>query len=146
MSQKEILKMLFEEHHRQYTSRWKSVSNSTNATIATYILITSWTLISKTPPTAEIKPFIIGFVTILASITSISIIASIPNIKSIAQVIEKINLALGLYEKGKYLDGESLYPDKWKNFGSRHHYSVVGNCILIWCSCTLCISAIYIRN
>lgn len=36
----------------------------------------------------------------------------------LARVVHQIDCVLGMYERGKYVSDESLFPDHWKAFGS----------------------------
>lgn len=39
------------------------------------------------------------------------------------QIIAKIDTVFGLFEKGAYLPGESIYPEKWKTHGTKRAFS-----------------------
>ena len=146
MVDRDILKMLFEEHHRQYQARWQGIHLAARGTVASLALISGWILLARQPPAPEIRPLLMGFVLVLTFLSGATIVSSIRNIRKIAEVIERVNIALGLYQVGRYLEGESLYPPEWRGFGTRHKWAVIANLVLLCVAAAMAIGTILLRH
>lgn len=145
MENLEVLKMLFEQHHQQYSTRWQNVASTARGTIATFTLFTGWILLSKDDPSEKVIPWLVLFISVFGIFSMIYVLVSIKNIRKIASVIEKINYALGFYEIGKYIPNETLYLSTWKGFGSRHKWAVIGYLILMSVSAIMALGAVFSR-
>ena len=145
MEDKDVLKMLFEEHHRQISKWWNSINHVVKGTIALFSIMTGWVLLARNPPPDDLKSLIIVIVSVFSVLSCIVILYYEKNIKTIGTVIIKINSALGLYENDRYIEGDSIYPEKWKTFGLNHKWQIVGNIITICCSAIICVSAVWLR-
>lgn len=142
----EILKILFQEHHRQYAEKWHNVHVTTQASSASLLAVTGWILLGKEIPNSHLVPYIIGFIITISLIACGSVFSNIHNARRVAEVIEKINIGLGLYEVGKFLPEQTLYPEKWRGFGSRSKLGMIFNCLLILISAGVCIAAVLTRS
>jgi hypothetical protein len=120
MNDKEIdvLKMLFAEHHRQLAEKRQKIHGVAEKTLAVFLIITGWLILTKEPLTPGVRWVIIIVAIVLAGGACRSIYTNNRSYHAIARVVGRINEALGLYEGGEL----SIYPDEWKDFGKRGEF------------------------
>lgn len=127
MDDSAVLKMLFEEHHRQLAEGRRYMHALTERTVGVLLLLTGWIVIAESPRIGRVRLILI------ASIVAVSLGACALQFvyhrgyARTARVIAKLNQALELYNAGRFLPDAALYPDSWKTFGSG---SRVGNFLL----------------
>ena len=115
----ELLKMLFEEHHRQLASKRQKIHSIAERTTALLLIASGWMIVKDKSLPTGVHWIIIGVVAFIAGAACYTIYRNNVKYFEVARVICKINKSLSLFELNKYYPGESLYPDKWKNFGEK---------------------------
>lgn len=124
-----ILKAAYSAHKNEILQRQRMDSIAGAGSIIFYLL--SFRVISLYPPAAKILSsltFKCASTIIFVIITDIIIYFMVKNytrICELQQIIAKIDTSFGLFEKGAFLTGDSLYPEKWKNYGTRRAWSVI---------------------
>jgi len=113
----EILKMLFEEHHRQLAAKREKIHNISERTTALLLVITGWLVVTENPLSKELKWIIIGAVFIIAGAACFTIYNNNRAYHKVKGVVRKINASLGLFKPNKSLSKETLYPEDWGKFG-----------------------------
>jgi hypothetical protein len=125
MKDNEIIKLLFEIHHRQIEERRTKIHNITQKTIGILIVVAGWLIISKNPPSGDMK---LAVILAVIAISTISCFFQYNNTRAymqIASVIQKLNQILKVYKVGHFIDNEALYPDAWKKFGQESYVRTI---------------------
>src|SRR5215213_4000873 len=118
-----ILKMLFEEHHRQLAEKRQKIHSVAEKTLAIFLIIAGWLIFTKEPLTPGVRWVIIIVATVLAIGACRSSYINNRLYYAIAGVIRRLNEALGLHKEGEYIPNKSIYPDEWKRFGKRGKFT-----------------------
>jgi len=124
LTQKDIdlLKMLFEEHHRQLSAKRQKIHSTTEKALAAFLLIAGWLIVAKDNISPGILFVIIGVVAILAVASCASVRTNNRSYYKVARVIGRINVALHLCKKGLFGLEESICPEEWENFGKEGEF------------------------
>ena len=115
----EILKMLFEEHHRQLAARRQKIHSISERTLGLLMVITGWQVVTDKSLTGGLHWVIISAVIIIAGAACFTIYNNNSVYYKITPVVRKIGMALELFVPNKFLPNESIYPDDWKGFGEK---------------------------
>lgn len=128
---KQTLRMLFQLHHQQLWEKRQHIHHFTERVVGLLVIIFGWLLIS-------VKPHGLLLWAIVAGVIAIGIVACIilyrtnRGYSEIAAVVRRLNEALALYDGGRYMPGEPLYPKRWRSFGRSgtlatvwHHLTIV---------------------
>jgi len=134
----ELLKLLFETHHRHLTERRQKIHAITERTVGLFIVITGSLILSNVQPPMLLRSSLVFVVVLLAAMACYLQSGNNNTYGDIAKVVRKLNERLGLFDKATFGLAEPLYPEKWKSFGSNplilHHYmtivSVAAICII----------------
>jgi hypothetical protein len=51
---------------------------------------------------------------------------AIGHMDELAQIVVRLDVQLGLFEKDRFLTGDSIYPEEWKLFGAGWHDPLMG--------------------
>ncbi len=119
MNDFEILKLLFEEHHRQLAAKRQKIHSIAERTLALLMGIAGWLVVSDKPLSEDFSWIITFAVLIITGAACFTIYNNNRAYFEVAIVIRRINELLGLFEPNKFLPNEPLYPDSWKKFGER---------------------------
>lgn len=142
----EKIKMVYSEHCRQITVLRQKIHTLTEKTVGILLLLAGWGIISKTQFTPSIKIILVLIVCILCISSCVMIFTNNRSYLANARVIKKINIMLNFFENGKYLINDSLYPQKWKNFGDYGKISgIIGHWSIIISVSILTIMSILIH-
>ena len=125
MDDSEIIKMLFEVHHRQMEEKRTIIHNITQRTIGLLGIVTGWLIVSKNHPNESMKLPLVFAVIAISSISCIIQYANNRAYMQIASVIQKLNEKLGVYDVGRFIDNKALYPDAWKKFGRENYIRTI---------------------
>ncbi len=133
MNDDEKMKMLFQEHHRHLSEIKQKVQGLTQRTITLLALATGWLILAKKPPDLVYLKFILILAFLLIGGASIFALNRFnKNYRKEAKIISKINRYFELFDDGRYINGVSIYPDSFKNFGdesvpygTKHHYIAI---------------------
>lgn len=140
MNDFEILKTLFEEHHRQLAAKRQKIHSISERTLALLMVIAGWLIVTEKPLTGGLHWIIIGAVAIIAGTACFTIYNNNRAYHDVARVVGKINVALDLFEPNKYLSNESLYPEAWKKFGEKGKLKgFLPHCVMIIAATVFCI-------
>jgi len=113
-----VLKMLFEEHHRQLSETRDKIQTITHRVVGVITVAIGWLILADQVPSGVLRWMLVGGVVLIALAACITLLRYNRNYRTISKVVAKINLAFGLFETGRYLPDDSAYPDGWKKFGS----------------------------
>ena len=114
----ETLKILFLEHHRHLSETKQKIQSLTQRVIGFLTLVTGWLILSKQSLPVELG-FMLSIIILVIGVSSVvTLVRFNKSYRAESKVIAKINISLGLFVKGKFLDNDSLYPQSWKEFGS----------------------------
>lgn len=142
----EILKLLFVEHHRQLTEKRHKIHATAEKTLALLLLIAAWLVITKEPLVPGIHWVIIGAVIMISAAACKSIYRNNKSYHAIARLVQRLNDSLGLYEEGRFISDESLYPADWKLFGERREIQgALFHVLAISAGAALCVVAAFLR-
>jgi len=142
-----VLKMLFEEHHRQLAEKRQKIHSVAEKTLALFLIVAGWLISTKEPTAPGVRWVIIIVAAVVAFGACRSIYINNRSYYSIAAVMRDINQALCLFEPGKYLPDQALYPNKWKEFGMQGKVSgALFHILAISVAATLCVLAALMRN
>lgn len=134
-----VLKMLFAEHHRQLAEKRQKIHSVTEKTLAIFLIIAGWLILTKEPLTPGVRWVIIIVAIVLAIGACRSIHTNNRSYYAIARVVRRINEALELYG--------SIYPDEWKNFGKRGEFKgAFFHILAISAGAALCVFAAFVRT
>jgi len=114
----DTLHMLYTEHHRQNTARREKIHGITERTVGVLVIIGGWLLISDTPLSESLRWVLVFQVATLAVAACYSVYMNNRSYLRTAQVIQKLNTALRLYEPGAFVPNEPLYPPPSESFGA----------------------------
>jgi len=146
MKDDEILKMLFEEHHRQLVNKRQKIHNTAERTLALLMVIAGWLVINDKPLTGGIHWILIIAIALITFGACTIIYRNNRSFFAIAKVMKKINTALGLYDKNRFNIEESIYPDKWRNFGEQGEFwGVFTHYIMVIAMAILCVIATFTK-
>lgn len=146
-----ILKMLFEEHHRQLVGKRQKIHSMTERTLTILLLIAGWLIFAKNPMTLGVRWVIIGLVLVVALWACKSIYNSNRAWYEVADVIRRLNQALGLHDQNRFIHVvEAVYPPKWKTFGKVGKLGNLGGALshilAILGGTVLCVFAAWMRT
>ncbi len=143
---RDFLKLLFEEQHRQLVQKRQKIHATSEKMLALFAIIAGWLVLAKSPLTPRVHWVIIGAVIIFAISSCLSVYTNNRSYYTIARTISKINKALGLFQKGKFLPNEFIYPAAWENFGERGEFrGAFFHIMSILTGAVLCIVAAFLR-
>jgi hypothetical protein len=138
-----ILKMLFEEHHRQLTNKRQKIHSTTEKTLAIFLIIAGWPMLAKNPMAPSLRWVLISVALLIFLTASGHIYVNNHSYFAIARVVGRVNVALGLYEKGKFPGGEALYSKEWKSFGIKGEFrGALSHILAILAGLLLCFFAV----
>lgn len=103
--------MLFEVHHRQLEERRQRIHGITQRTVAVFIVIAGWLVASKDPPTGSLRWLIVIGVLVLGGTACHVLYNHNLTYLEIARIVRRLNDAFGLFEKGKYIEAQSIYEE-----------------------------------
>ena len=142
MDDHEVLKMLFEEHHRQLAAARLKIHTTAERTLALLTIIAGWLVISDKPLIGGLQWILIVAITLITFGACSIIYRNNSKYYKVAKVMPKINTALGLFEPNKFYPNESIYPESWKTFGEKGiFWGVFTHYIMIIAVAILCIIA-----
>ena len=143
MENYEILKLLFETHHKQLEEKRKRVQDITERTILLLTVIAGWLISSDYSIKNEFKMIIIISLIIITVIAFYLIYINLGSYYKIFSVIKKINIAFGLYTKDKFIPDDSLYPKEWKNYGPKIKFGgLIAYWIIILLMSSICVAVV----
>lgn len=146
MSDFDILKMLFDEHHRQLSEKRQKIHGIAERTMALLIVVAGWLVIIDKPLSGNLSWMIIVTIAIIALTACWNIYVNNRAYFLIANVIRKINIAFGLFEPNKFVTQEALYPSVWEDFGLRGKVTgFIFHCLTILAATMLCIVLILMK-
>jgi hypothetical protein len=146
MEKDEVLKMLFEEHHRQLSETREKIQTLTHRVVGVLTVATGWLILADQVPSGVLRWMLVGGVVLIALAACTTLFRYNRSYRTIARVVAKINLAFGLFETGRYLPDDSVYPDGWKMFGSEPLLSGIWHHLLIIVLVTaVCVIAALVR-
>jgi hypothetical protein len=142
----DIIKMLYTEHQRQVTVRREKIHGITERTIGILTVIGGWLLIGNTRLSEPLKWVLVFQVATLGGAACYSVYANNKAYLRTAQVIQKLNRVLGLYEPGAIVPNESLYLSPSDNFGAQ---GILDGAVPHWLTiisiCVLCLLAAWLK-
>ena len=142
----DLLKLLFEEHHRQLAQKRQKIHSTSEKTLALFAIMTGWLVLAKDPITSGVHWVIIGAAIIFAIAASSSVYTNNQSYYTIARVVCKINKALGIFEKDTFPRNELIYPTTWENFGKQGEFKgAFFHIMAISVGAVLCIVAAFLR-
>ena len=146
MNDFEVLKMLFEEHHRQLTAKRQKIHSIAERTLALLLVISGWLIATEKPLSDGLHWIIIGAVIIIAVASCFTIHNNNRSYFAVASVVRKINKSLGLFESDRFGLSEPLYPDSWKHFGEKIRLTgFLPHWCMVVAAATLCIIAAILK-
>lgn len=132
MKKDEVMKVLFEEHHRHLTEIKLKINSLTQRVVGFLGLATGWIILGNPNPSCSIKVLLI---TTYVSISLTSLVALHrfnKNYRAEAKVIRKINSYFKVHKKGYFINAKTLYPNRWKKYGKEPiWYGNIHNLIII---------------
>jgi hypothetical protein len=142
----DVILTLFEVHHRQLQEKRQRIHTITYRTVALFLAMTGWLVSSKAPESPlryGLLPVAVGVITLMANWIVWQHNATYVRI---CGVVRRLNEALGLFEKGRYVPNKALYPVAWRDFGGQGRLQVVWHHLLvITLTAALCIVAALAR-
>ncbi len=146
MEKSEVLKMLFEEHHRQLSETSEKIRTLTHRAVGILTIITGWLILAGQVPSGVLRWVLIAGITVIVLATCVTLLRYNRNYRTIASVVAKINSAFGFFESGRYLPDDKMYPDRWAKFGSEPRLSGIWHHLTIICLMSaVCITAALVR-
>jgi hypothetical protein len=144
----DVLKMLFEEHHRQLKAKRDKIHSITEKTSAFLGLVAGWTLTSQSVAmSVQIRWLVAGFVVVVASSAMSMQYTNHRAYMSVASVLAKLNERIGLYHVGQYIESSSIYPPNWRNFGQEWILKgVLAHWLTITSIAAFCCAAVFLRK
>lgn len=140
VSKDEILKMLFDEHHRQLSEKRQKIHGIAERTMTLLMVVAGWLMVIDKPLPESLSWIIIVTIAIIAVAACWNIYVNNRAYFLVANVVRKINEVFGLFETGKFTPDEVLYPLIWKNFGQQGKISgFLFHCLTILAATILCI-------
>ena len=118
MQNDEVLKMLFEEHHRQLSETTEKIRTLTHRVVGVLTVATGWLILTAQVPSGILRWVLVGAIVLIALAACTTLFRHNRKYRTISKVVAKIDLAFGLFETGRYLPDDSVYPAGWKMFGS----------------------------
>jgi len=120
---RDVLKMLFEEHHRQLAAKRQKIHSISERTLALLIVIAGWMIVTEKPLSGGLHWIIIVAVIIITGAACFTIYNNNRAYFEVASIIRKVNESLGFFEPNRFYPNEPLYPLRWKKFGERNRLS-----------------------
>lgn len=117
MEKEEVMKMLFEEHHRHLSETKQKVQGQSQRTIWILALATGWIILSQNPLSESLRYVLVVTLGLIGASTLLALYIYNKNYRTEAKIISKINDFFGFFEKGRFIEDESVYPKSWKCFG-----------------------------
>lgn len=116
----EILKMLLDRHTEETVNRRKKIRSTTEKYITLVFVIFAWLCLQKDILSISTK-ILFSIMVLLIMIVAMRMIYHDNKVHlEHAKVVKKISKKLGFFEKGRFIDSESLYPKSWMNFGDEN--------------------------
>lgn len=146
MEKHEVIKMLFEKHLEQLSQKRTKMHNTLEKTILILLIIAGWNISTDTELTWQMFWTITPVVILICIGASISLISANKSYWVIKKVVNKLNIIIGLYEEGKYIENTSLYPKAWSRFSWLNYLiAVVPHTLLVYAFGALCILSVYFK-
>lgn len=138
----ETLKFLLELHHNAMTERRNKIHSITERTVALFVIIAGWLLSSGNSLSFQVRSVVIIGVVIIMVVSCITVKSNDRVAKENVEVVKKISTLLGVHERGKFIDGDTLYPQRWQLEKAEKYYKgYLHHWITIAVTGILCISA-----
>jgi hypothetical protein len=128
----ETLKMLLEKHTTELDNRRKKIHSTTEKYITLVFVIFAWLTSQKESLTFNNK-FLFALIVLFIMIVAIVMLYNDNKVYlEHAKIVNKISKQFGVFEEGRLIDSETIYPENWKNFGIEKkikgvimHYTII---------------------
>lgn len=127
MENYEILKMLFETHHSQLVERRQKIHAITERTIGIMVVCAGWLILGDTLPSRPLRFMLIAPIIVIALTACKLQYGHNKTYIEICRVVKNLNIAFGLFEEGKYIPDEAIYPEAWKLFGMQSNWKMLSH-------------------
>lgn len=125
----EKIKLLFEVHHKHASEKRQKIHSITERTVNIYLIMIGWLVIVDKPMVPGLRFFLIAGIIVSMITACLTLLTNHKSYLENASVIRNLNDALEVFKTGVYLEGKSLYPERWKNYGQ---YGRVGGFVGHW--------------
>jgi len=113
-----LMMLLFSEHHRHLSETRQKIQQLTQHTIGLLCVIAGWVILSDVNSNNDLLLTLTAVIVIISVFSIATLFRFNGNYRREAQVINRLNQHFHLFEVGKYLEDQSIYPDQWKVFGN----------------------------
>ena len=129
---RETLRMLFETHQQQLAEKRAHIHSVTERVVGLLVVICGWLLVTDTRPRGLLLAVVVFGVLVICGAACTILYRRNRGYLRVARVVQRVNRCLGLFERGRFLPDEALYPESWKSFGDGpswrtiwHHLTVI---------------------
>ena len=130
MSELEIYKIAYQIHHGQLSARRQKIHSITSTTVGFLLILVGWVLAKNKGFNRESAIILVGFASVISFVAIYNLYTNSKAYVQIANILFKVNNALGLYQPSELLDGDALYPKAWKKYESLSWFKTVAHHII----------------